>query len=1523
MPSNREITFVLKVQNDAKQGLQSVGVDFDSLARRVNDLGTKQGASAQRGLTGIQAQARAIRELIAAYRQAGVAQERLSRLQAQNRAANRVSTARARDAENSTLTREAARVIELRNRQSIAEQRLQRELAKTAQASRLAADAAKSSNARAVSAAQVAQSNAQTVVAINQLRIKESQLRVDKQILKVQQEQARLDAMIAANKAKQTAAAQAQLVLQQRIAAATAQTARQQALAATAAARNQSAGGGRSGGGGRGGILSGFFSGFLGGRGSGSPSAGGAIGGGGNIISGLGTNSSTAALGLGQLRNAAISLGAALGVTKLIEYADAFKLLNARVGIVTRSAYEQTLVFNALADVANESRVGLQEVSTVYYGLARNNQTLGLSQRELLDITETINKSIAVSGTNAQAAAFGLIQLSQAFGTGQLRGEELNSVLEQLPALAQVIAKNIRLANGEIGVGTPGALKTLAEQGRLTISQIIDALKVGAGQIAAEFNKIPPTVNQGLTVVKNGLIVFIGEIDKAAGVTVAIAKAFSNLGKALSSDEYRRIARNFGDALASAGEQITSALSPVTQFLSNNFIQVLRLVVTAIGAVVAALVAFKVASASIAVFSAIGTAATASAGAMAATAVAVRSLGKAFLINSALLVSWTRTAGVASTASLVLGTSLRGAAVGLRALTAASIAFIKTPLGIALLAASVTAGYLYDKLSQDVEIPANAEIEKLGKQAKTTAEATVSAIDAIRQKATTADGSIDVSKISDQDFTVIAAYKQNIEEQISQLDDATKQAIVSLGQNAVLVEEAKKNLAKALSEDNAVQETRTRNGERRLIKNEAVKNAENALAEAEKAYKIVQDGAVELDARRKVLADSYAQLLDFDQLLFSANPSRKGTDPSSEIQRVFDRVISESRPAIGKLREQAKEFESIRTLFADPQDLSFASFQKGSNRDSTYLRELTKTYFGLSDAFDLSSISTEKQFEAVTALMRDLQSLARETPLSAAFRESTVELEMLTKEAEQGALPVQRRLLEVAKQLAQENEGVRGDPRNYMKQVDAALRERYEAEETQRILISSTEAIRARNAELTAGALTLGAITPELRAQAEIEKLITEARAKNAEFTTEQAEQIKKAKDDYVKLFQDQQNMTVFGGLTEEFRKLALEKEKLDRLMGVPPNLADAEEAYVSMLAGIADQAKMTIQDVERLIQAAGGQPIKIGNTEIPTENLDKSSYIDNENAKRRTEIIRDSTRAVDDLVFIETEYAKIASLGADEAERRRREIDLALQLFRAGMPAEAAMAQASATYKPAVQAEENTANQNRDVQGMINGAKRGFADFLRESADVATQTADIIKNAFGGIGSAIAQLVTTGKANFKELAASILRDIATMIVKFLVLQAIMAALRFIPGGSAVLQLAGLVKSEKGNVFEAGKHVQKYARGGLVTRPTFFPMANGGLGLMGEAGAEAIMPLRRLSNGRLGVEGTGGGTTNNVFSPSIVITVEGGSSKDRDENENLATNIGDQVNKIMEAKMAEFAQRQSRNGGMLRTALEL
>lgn len=137
-------------------------------------------------------------------------------------------------------------------------------------------------------------------------------------------------------------------------------------------------------------------------------------------------------------------------------------------------------------------------------------------------------------------------------------------------------------------------------------------------------------------------------------------------------------------------------------------------------------------------------------------------------------------------------------------------------------------------------------------------------------------------------------------------------------------------------------------------------------------------------------------------------------------------------------------------------------------------------------------------------------------------------------------------------------------------------------------------------------------------------------------------------------------------------------------------------------------------------------------------------------------------------------------------------------------------------------------------------------------------QIGSSVVEAFGsGLSDAFTALVEGAKSAdeaFKEFAVSFLKQITQMIVKAAVLFAIQSALGGMLGGQSALRpLLGLgTVYGKGGVFRGGRELKKFANGGVVNGPTMFPMSSG-VGLMGEAGPEAIVPLTRR-NGKLGVE---------------------------------------------------------------------
>ena len=105
-------------------------------------------------------------------------------------------------------------------------------------------------------------------------------------------------------------------------------------------------------------------------------------------------------------------------------------------------------------------------------------------------------------------------------------------------------------------------------------------------------------------------------------------------------------------------------------------------------------------------------------------------------------------------------------------------------------------------------------------------------------------------------------------------------------------------------------------------------------------------------------------------------------------------------------------------------------------------------------------------------------------------------------------------------------------------------------------------------------------------------------------------------------------------------------------------------------------------------------------------------------------------------------------------------------------------------------------------------------------------------------------------------MARSILAQLWDILVTQQIVNAALTALGSV--GGPIGAAANALRNADGNAFNNGK-LMAFADGGIVNRPTLFPMANG-MGLMGEAGPEAVMPLKRGKDGKLGVSAEGGGT---------------------------------------------------------------
>ncbi|QPT34264.1 phage tail tape measure protein [Proteus penneri] len=216
----------------------------------------------------------------------------------------------------------------------------------------------------------------------------------------------------------------------------------------------------------------------------------------------------------------------ALSIHQVINYADSWTELQNRLKLVTESSVELNKATQAVYGIAQKTYQSLDATAQVYQRFADNADRLGLSQQKVAELTETVSKAVAISGASATAAQAALTQFGQALASGQLRGEELNSVMEQTPALAKAIADGMGVSVGE--------LRKKAQDGEMTIEKVIQALERAADSVDKKFATSVTTVSQGFTNLQSAMTKFIGEANQGTGATQLFTTGMTTLADNLS-----------------------------------------------------------------------------------------------------------------------------------------------------------------------------------------------------------------------------------------------------------------------------------------------------------------------------------------------------------------------------------------------------------------------------------------------------------------------------------------------------------------------------------------------------------------------------------------------------------------------------------------------------------------------------------------------------------------------------------------------------------------------------------------------------------------------------------------------------------------------------------------------------------------------------------------------------------------------------------------------------------------------------
>ena len=270
---------------------------------------------------------------------------------------------------------------------------------------------------------------------------------------------------------------------------------------------------------------------------------------------------------LGKFKNIIAAVGGLAAVKKAVGISDELASTRARLNLivdkknVTEQLDSANLHTNLTVDdggsveelerkimaSAQRSRSAYFDTASAIASMGANAKSAFSSNDELIAFMEQVNKQFVIGGADAQGQAAAMLQLKQAMGMGVLRGEELNSVLENAPGIARIIEKHMGIAEGSI--------KSYAEKGAVTAEVVKDALLEAADKTNAAFDLMPMTWDQIWTSMQN----------KALSIFSPILQKINAIA---NSDKFSTVTDGLMNGLAAAARVGTSVLDIVLSIAS-------------------------------------------------------------------------------------------------------------------------------------------------------------------------------------------------------------------------------------------------------------------------------------------------------------------------------------------------------------------------------------------------------------------------------------------------------------------------------------------------------------------------------------------------------------------------------------------------------------------------------------------------------------------------------------------------------------------------------------------------------------------------------------------------------------------------------------------------------------------------------------------------------------------------------------------------------------------------------------------
>lgn len=231
--------------------------------------------------------------------------------------------------------------------------------------------------------------------------------------------------------------------------------------------------------------------------------------------------------GFASAGKAAAAASASFATGKIVQIADEWNSVNARLKQASSSADDFAASQRQLMEISQRTGTAFADNANLFSRAAASMREYGYSSDEVLKITEAVSTGLKLSGANTLEASSVITQFSQALAQGVLRGEEFNAVNESGDRVIRALAAGMGVARKD--------LKSMADQGQLTIDKVVPALVGQLDNLQDEFKSLPQTVSGSLQKVTNSFMQWVGGIDQATGATAGLSGGLDSLAQTLDA----------------------------------------------------------------------------------------------------------------------------------------------------------------------------------------------------------------------------------------------------------------------------------------------------------------------------------------------------------------------------------------------------------------------------------------------------------------------------------------------------------------------------------------------------------------------------------------------------------------------------------------------------------------------------------------------------------------------------------------------------------------------------------------------------------------------------------------------------------------------------------------------------------------------------------------------------------------------------------------------------------------------------